>query len=83
MSSIQADFDILLTACATGEAPVGFATTGIAKLALIWTTMHVPAMSVPVFTGPAGMPIPVYLVGKRSQDREFFAHARWVQRALT
>ncbi len=83
MTRIQADYDILLTACATGEAPVGFATTGIAKLALIWTTMHVPAMSVPVLKGPAGMPIPVYVAGKRSQDRELFAHARWVQRALS
>ena len=79
---IQEHYDILLTTCATGEAPVGFATTGIAKLALIWTTMHVPAVSVPVFKGPAGMPIGAYLVGKRSRDRELFAHARWVQRAL-
>ena len=55
----------------------------IAKLALIWTTMHVPAMSVPVFKGPAGMPVPVYLVGKRSQDRELFAHARWVNKILS
>ena len=79
---IQENYDILLTTCATGEAPVGLATTGIAKLALIWTTMHVPAVSVPVFKGPAGMPIGAYLVGKRSRDRELFAHARWVQRAL-
>ena len=79
---IQEDYDILLTTCATGEAPLGFATTGIAKLALIWTTMHVPAVSVPVFKGPAGMPIGAYLVGKRSRDRELFAHARWVQKVL-
>ena len=83
MAQIQNDYDILLTACSTGEAPVGFSTTGIAKLALIWTTMHVPAISVPVFKGPAGMPVPVYLVGKRSQDRELFAHARWVNKILS
>ena len=82
LTNIQANHDILLTACATGEAPVGFATTGIAKLALIWTTMHVPAISVPVFKGPAGMPIGAYLVGNRSRDRELFAHARCVQKVL-
>jgi amidase len=82
IGAIQDKYDILLTACATGEAPVGFATTGVAKLALIWTTMHVPAITVPVMKGPAGMPIGTYLVGKRSRDRELFAHARWVQRAL-
>jgi Asp-tRNA(Asn)/Glu-tRNA(Gln) amidotransferase A subunit family amidase len=79
---IEEQYDVLLTACATGEAPVGFATTGIAKLALIWTTMHVPAISVPAFKGPAGMPIGAYIVGKRSRDRELFAHARWIQRVL-
>jgi amidase len=82
IGDIQSRYDILLTTCATGEAPVGFATTGIAKLALIWTTMHVPAVSVPVFKGPAGMPIGAYLVGKRTRDRELFAHARWVQKVL-
>ena len=80
---IQENFDVLITACATGEAPLGLSTTGNAKLALIWTTMHVPAISVPAFKGPAGMPIGAYVVGKRSRDRELFAHARWIQRALT
>ncbi len=75
-------FDVLLTACATGEAPVGFKTTGNTKLALIWTTSHVPAISVPVFKGPNGMPIGAYLVGKRNRDRELFAFARWIHRAL-
>jgi Asp-tRNA(Asn)/Glu-tRNA(Gln) amidotransferase A subunit family amidase len=79
---ILENYDVLLTACATGEAPLGLATTGVAKLALIWTTMHVPAISVPAFKGPAGMPIGAYVVGKRSRDRELFAHARWIQRAL-
>ena len=79
---LQENYDVLLTACATGEAPLGFATTGIAKLALIWTTMHVPAISVPAFKGPAGMPIGAYIVGKRNRDRELFAHARWITRAL-
>ena len=45
--------------------------------------MHVPAISVPAFKGPAGMPIGAYVVGKRSRDRELFAHARWIQRMLT
>ena len=80
---IQENFDVLITACATGEAPLGLSTTGNAKLALIWTTMHVPAISVPAFKGPAGMPIGAYVVGKRSRDRELFAHARWIQRELT
>lgn len=82
IAPILEEYDVLLSACATGEAPADLNTTGNARLALIWTTMHVPAISVPVFTGPNGMPIGAYLVGKRNQDRELFAFARWIHRAL-
>jgi len=82
ISPILEQYDVLLTACATGEAPVGFKSTGITKLALIWTTTHVPAISVPVFKGPNGMPIGAYLIGKRNRDRELFAFARWIYRKL-
>jgi Asp-tRNA(Asn)/Glu-tRNA(Gln) amidotransferase A subunit family amidase len=79
---IQEPYDVLLTACATGEAPQDLNTTGNAKLCLIWTTMHVPAISVPAFRGHNGMPISVYLIGKRNGDRNLFAAARWIQKAL-
>jgi Asp-tRNA(Asn)/Glu-tRNA(Gln) amidotransferase A subunit family amidase len=82
IEAIMAPFDVVLTACSTGEAPVGLNTTGNAKLALIWTTMHVPAVSVPVFKGPAGMPIGAYVVGKRNRDRDLFAFANWIHRKL-
>jgi Asp-tRNA(Asn)/Glu-tRNA(Gln) amidotransferase A subunit family amidase len=82
ISPILENYDVLLTACATGEAPVGLKTTGMTKLALIWTTTHVPAISVPVFKGPNGMPIGAYLIGKRNRDRELFAFARWICRKL-
>jgi amidase len=76
-------YDLLLTPAAFGEAPVGdFAFTGV-PLYQIWTTLHVPAMSLPVFAGPAGMPVGLQLVAKRHADRKLFAGARWVWRALT
>ena len=83
IAPILEDYDVLLTACATGEAPVGLSNTGNAMLAVIWTTMHVPSISVPVFKGPNGLPIGAYLIGKRNNDRELFAVARWVHRALS
>lgn len=80
---IMDQYDMVLTACSTGEAPVGLNTTGNAKLALIWTTMHVPAISVPAFKGPNGMPVGAYVVGKRNRDRDLFAFARWIHLKLT
>jgi Asp-tRNA(Asn)/Glu-tRNA(Gln) amidotransferase A subunit family amidase len=75
--------DAVLTACATGEAPIGFHTTGSSKPALLWTTMHLPQVSLPVFTGPSGMPIGALIVGKRSRDADMLAVSQWVYRALT
>jgi amidase len=83
IGSIMEPFDVVLTACSTGEAPVGFNTTGVTTLALIWTTTHVPAISAPVFSGPAGMPVGAYVVGKRNRDRDLFAFAEWIYRKLT
>jgi Asp-tRNA(Asn)/Glu-tRNA(Gln) amidotransferase A subunit family amidase len=45
--------------------------------------MHRPAISVPALTGPAGMPIGIYVVRNRNGDRDLLSHARWMKRALT
>ena len=44
--------------------------------------MHVPAVSVPSFTGPAGLPVDAYAVGKPNRDRDLFAFANWIHRKL-
>ncbi len=79
---IVGDHDVLLTAAAAGEAPLGLDSTGSASLYAIWTTLHVPSLTLPVFTGPHGLPVGVQLIGKRNADRALFAAARWVWRAL-
>ena len=77
-----APYDVLLTAAVTGEAPLGW-HTGNASPCVIWTTMYVPAITVPVFTGPNGLPIGAQLIGKRNQDRALFVTAQWVFQHLT
>ena len=83
MAQLLEGYDVVLTAPATGEAPIGFSTTGSSKPALIWTTMHLPAISIPVFKGPSGMPVGALIVGKRSGDRELLSAARWIYHALS
>ena len=75
--------DVLLTPAAGGEAPVGLNSTGDASFCLIWTTTHVPAVTLPVFKGPHGLPIGLQLIGRRNHDRALFAAARWVYHKLT
>jgi amidase len=82
LDDVFADYDVLLTPAAAGEAPIGLSSTGDASFCLIWTTMHVPAITLPLFTGPNGLPIGAQLVTKRDADRPLFEAARWVTRAL-
>jgi len=74
--------DVLLTAAATGEAPVGLSSTGNAAPSTIWTVLHAPSVTIPAFRGPNGLPVGAQLIGKRNQDRDLFAAARWVHTAL-
>ncbi len=78
---LMADYDVLLTPSAAGEAPVGLNSTGNASFCAIWTSMHVPAVTLPLFKGPNGLPVGAQLIGKRNTDRKVFEVARWVQRA--
>jgi len=76
------DCDILFTAAATGEAPVGLESTGNAAPCAIWTTTHVPQATLPVFTGPNGLPVGAQVVARRNEDRKLFSAARWVYDTL-
>jgi amidase len=75
-------YDVLLTPAAAGEAPVGLQSTGYTGFCVLWTSLHVPAITLPAFRGPHGLPVGIQLVARRDQDRELFANAAWVERAL-
>lgn len=74
--------DILLAASAAGEAPVGLHPVPHGWVYMIWTTMHVPSITLPVFKGPNGLPIGAQLIAKHHDDRRLFAFARWVYQRL-
>ena len=80
--SVFADCDILLSASAFGEAPTGWnAFVGVSVFQM-WTVLHMPSITLPVFKGPNGMPVGAQLIAKRRDDRGLFAASRWVQRHL-
>lgn len=83
LDDIFGDYDVMLTPSAFGEAPVGlFAFDGV-PLFQIWTALHVPVISLPVFKGPNNLPIGLQLIAKRHDDRRLFASARWAWQKLT
>lgn len=74
--------DVLLTPAAPGEAPAGLGSTGDAAFNLIWTSLHVPCVTVPAGTGPAGLPLGVQVIGRRGDDRKVLAAAEWIAAAV-
>ena len=74
--------DVLLTPSAPGEAPKGLDWTGDPAFNSIWTSLGVPCVTVPVGTGPNGLPLGVQVVGRAGEDRAVLAWAQWVAAAL-
>ncbi|EHM03028.1 Amidase [Acetobacteraceae bacterium AT-5844] len=77
--ALMADFDIVLTASAPGEAPEGIAWTGDPVCNAVWTALHGPCISIPAGSGPAGMPLGVQLAAPSGQDRALLGWAGWVE----
>ena len=83
LDALMGGIDVLLTPAAFGEATVGTPAFAGVPLYQIWTILHVPAMTIPVFKGAAGMPIGAQLLAKRHDDRKLFACAQWAFEKLT
>jgi Asp-tRNA(Asn)/Glu-tRNA(Gln) amidotransferase A subunit family amidase len=80
--SVLEGLDVLITPSAPGEAPEGIEWTGDPSFNYIWTTLRVPCVTVPVGTGPKGLPLGIQIVGRAGDDRAVLAWAAWVQNAL-
>jgi len=82
-ADIVADVDAVLTPAATGEAPEGLSDTGNPLFSKPFTVLYGPAVSVPCWHGPAGLPIGVQVAGAFGEDRRTLAAAAWLERAIT
>ncbi len=74
--------EIILTPSAPGEAPLGLHSTGNSVFNRVWTTLHVPCLTIPVRDGPNGLPLGVQFVEPRSDEANLLGGARWAARAL-
>jgi len=74
--------DALVTPSAPGEAPAGLEWTGDPAFNLIWTSLHVPCVTVPAGSGPNGLPLGIQIVTRMGEDRQALAWAQWVATAI-
>ncbi|HSD99553.1 MAG TPA: amidase [Burkholderiales bacterium] len=75
-------YDALITPSAPGEPPKGLATTGNAVFNCIWSALGTPAVTLPLFKGPSGLPVGLQLIAGRFKDRRLFDIAEAVMKAL-
>jgi Asp-tRNA(Asn)/Glu-tRNA(Gln) amidotransferase A subunit family amidase len=71
-------YDAILTPATTGEAPLGLQSTGSPVFCTIWTLCGLPALSLPLLQGAAGLPIGAQLVGAPGDDARLLRTARWL-----
>jgi Asp-tRNA(Asn)/Glu-tRNA(Gln) amidotransferase A subunit family amidase len=81
-NAVMDKYDVVLTPSVGGEAPMTHDSTGPVTFTIIWQALSLPGLTMPVYTGPNGMPVGVQLVGKRHKDVELLAVADWVWREL-
>lgn len=82
LSAVMGDCDVLFSPAATGEAPLGLASTGDTSMNQIWTFLHGPCISVTGGLGEQGLPLAMQVAGRIGDDRRCLRAARWVERCL-
>lgn len=81
-SRVTAGYDAIITPPAAGEAPPTLAETGNPAFCTIWTLLGVPAITIPVGLGPAGLPLGLQIVGASGTDDTTLAVAAWCESRL-
>lgn len=78
MDSFFKDFDVLISLSTAGEAPLRDVME-LPDPALMWTMTHLPAVSVPVFKSPSGMPFGMQVVSRKYNDYLLFEFLDYMQ----
>ena len=83
VDALFSDIDVILTAPAKGEAPLGLERTGDATFNLLWTYLWMPCVTLPFTKGPAGLPVGIQLVGRQHEDAVLLDIAAWARSVLS
>jgi len=73
IDSFFTDYDFILSLSTAGEAPLLTDPEEPPDPCLMWTFCHLPAINMPLFLGPSGLPFGAQMVAARYKDYELFA----------
>jgi Asp-tRNA(Asn)/Glu-tRNA(Gln) amidotransferase A subunit family amidase len=82
LDSAFANVDFILTPAAPGAAPAGLDFTGSATFNMPWTSLHTPAITLPVRRDSAGLPLGLQIAGARYADAQLLSAARTVMATM-
>jgi Asp-tRNA(Asn)/Glu-tRNA(Gln) amidotransferase A subunit family amidase len=78
LDEIFEGYDGFLSPATTGEAPVSLDSTGSPIFCTLWTLCGAPAITLPVFQGPSGMPLGAQLAAPQGGDARLLRTAQWL-----
>ncbi|MEE9274072.1 MAG: amidase [bacterium] len=70
------DYDFILNLSTSGEAPKGLNGRDKKDCCLIWTLCHAPAVNLPLFQSPSGLPFGAQIVSRQYNERALFSFAK-------
>jgi len=73
------NYDIIITLSAAGDASRGLHTIDKKDSCLIWTLCYVPALNLPIFKSPNGLPFGAQIVSRRYRDYNLLNFARYLE----
>lgn len=82
LAELYADFPVILTPSTAGEAPADLVSVTMSSFNRMWTLMHGPTITLPVASGPNGMPVGVQLAAGVGDDARLIARTRDIHRVL-
>lgn len=77
LADLLREYDAIVTLPAPGVAPKGLGFTGDPVFNALWTLTGLPAVTLPLLAGEAGMPLGVQLIGPPGGDARLLANAQW------
>jgi Asp-tRNA(Asn)/Glu-tRNA(Gln) amidotransferase A subunit family amidase len=81
INEVFGEFDAIVTPAAPGEAP-DLSSTGNPIFCTLWTYLGLPAITLPLLSSEAGLPLGVQLVGNYGNDSRLLRTANWLVQTL-